>query len=84
MRVSDSGLAHGTSGSPQTIIESSEYAAKVAENERKLKEIAERSMIDESLIKELEANGVKFYYIYGKSGDSLITPGQIPSFCKSA
>ena len=60
MRGSDSGLAHGTSGSPQSTIESGEYAAKVAENERRLEESAKTPMIDEGLVKVLEGNGVKF------------------------
>lgn len=60
MRGSDSGLAHGTSGSPQATIESGEYAAKVSENEKRLEESAKRPMIDENLVKELERNGVKF------------------------
>ena len=42
MRGSNSGLAHGTSGSPQATIESGEYAAKVSDNEKKLKESAEK------------------------------------------
>lgn len=37
MRGSNSGFAHGTSGSPQIAIESSEYSAKVAENEKRVK-----------------------------------------------
>ena len=60
MRGSDSGFAHGTSGSPQSTIESGEYAAKVMENEKKLEESAMSSMIDEGLVKELKENGVKF------------------------
>lgn len=36
------------------------YAAKVAENEAKLKELASQPMIDEALVAELERNGVKF------------------------
>lgn len=43
MRGSSSGLAHGTIGSPQSTIESSEYAAKVAENEKRIKESAKNS-----------------------------------------
>lgn len=60
MRGSDSGLAHGTNGSPQATIESGEYAAKVAENEMRLRESVKGPMIDEDLVKELEKNGVKF------------------------
>lgn len=44
MRGSDSGLAHGTSGSPQTTIESDEYAAKVANNEKQLEKIAKNAL----------------------------------------
>lgn len=36
MRGSNSGYAHGTSGSPQGTLEQNEYAAKVAENEATL------------------------------------------------
>ena len=38
MRNSNTGLCHGTSGSPQESIESLEYAAKVQEIEKNLKE----------------------------------------------
>lgn len=38
MRSSNTGLSHGTSGSPQESIESLEYGAKVQEIEAKLKE----------------------------------------------
>ena len=38
MRSSNTGLSHGTSGSPQESIESLEYGAKVQEVEAKLKE----------------------------------------------
>lgn len=41
MRSSDSGYAHGTTGSPQTSIEQEEYTFKVAENEAALKEFAD-------------------------------------------
>ena len=60
MRSSDSGLAHGTNGSPQTSIESGEYTAKVEANEKKVEEEASSSMIDESLVDELRKNGTKF------------------------
>lgn len=61
MRGSSSGYAHGTSGSPQTTLEQNEYAAKVAENEARLKEEADSApLIDPSHIAEMEANGVKF------------------------
>lgn len=40
MRSSNSGYAHGTTGSPQTSIEQEEYSLKVAENEATLKEFA--------------------------------------------
>ncbi len=36
MRGSNSGYAHGTTGSPQTTLEQTEYMAKVAENEAAL------------------------------------------------
>lgn len=42
MRSSDSGLAHGTNGSPQSTIESGEYAAKVAKNEKNLEKEAKK------------------------------------------
>ncbi|SJZ96597.1 hypothetical protein SAMN02745108_02098, partial [Fibrobacter intestinalis] len=38
MRSSNTGLCHGTSGSPQESIESLEYGAKVQEIENRLKE----------------------------------------------
>lgn len=60
MRNSNSGFAHGTSGSPQSTIESGIYAAKVIENEKKVEKNATDSMIDEALVKELQDNGVKF------------------------
>lgn len=61
MRSSNSGYAHGTTGSPQTTIEQEEYALKVAENEAALKEFADNlPLIDKSLIAEMEASGVKF------------------------
>ncbi len=60
MRSSNGGLAFGTSGNPQTHIMQETYAAKVAENEARIKELTSQSMIDESLIVELERNGVKF------------------------
>lgn len=40
MRANDSGYAHGTTGSPQTTLEQTEYASKVAENEAFLLEVA--------------------------------------------
>ena len=55
MRSGNSGLAHGTSGSPQTSMEQDEYKAIVAENESALK----RALIDESLVMELEGRGEK-------------------------
>lgn len=61
MRGLDSGYAHGTSGSPQETIEQTEYAAKVAENEARFKEIAENlPLIDENLLNEIEQSGAKF------------------------
>lgn len=60
MRSGNGGLAHGTRGNPQTNITQEIYAAKVAENEARVKELASQSMIDESLIAELERNRVKF------------------------
>lgn len=41
MRASDSGYAHGTTGSPQTTLEQLEYAIKVAENEVALAELVD-------------------------------------------
>ena len=60
MRSTNGGLAYGTSGNPQTQIMQEVYAAKVAENEAKLKELATQTMIDEVLVAELERDGVKF------------------------
>lgn len=63
MRSSDTGLAHGTSGSPQATIDQHAYAAKVRELERSLAEAnnkASDSLLDPSLINELENSGVKF------------------------
>ena len=60
MRSSNGGLAYGTNGNPQTHIMQETYAAKVAENEARVKELASQKMIDASLIAELERNGVKF------------------------
>ncbi len=56
MRGSESGFAHGTSGSPQSTFESWMYALKVLKNERAV----ENSMINENLVAELERKGVKF------------------------
>lgn len=60
MRSSNGGLAYGTSGNPQTHIMQETYAAKVAENEATLKELAPQLMIDEALVAELERDGVEF------------------------
>lgn len=60
MRSSNGGLAYGTSGNPQTHIMQETYAAKVAENEAQLKELAPQLMIDEALVAELERDGVEF------------------------
>ena len=60
MRSSNGGLAYGTNGNPQTHIMQEIYAAKVAENEKRLEELAMQPMIDETLIAEIERNGVKF------------------------
>lgn len=61
MRSSNGGLAYGTSGNPQTHIMQETYAAKVAENEAKLKAAYDAApLIDQPLIAELEASGVKF------------------------
>lgn len=61
MRASSSGYAHGTSGSPQGTLEQNEYAAKVAENEARLKAEADSApLIDPLHIAEIEASGAKF------------------------
>ena len=61
MRSSNGRLAYGTSGNPQTHIMQETYAAKVAENEAKLKAEADAApLIDKSHLAELEANSVKF------------------------
>lgn len=60
MRSGNGRLAYGTSGNPQTHIMQEIYAAKVTENEARVKEFASQPMIDESLIAELERSGVKF------------------------
>ena len=61
MRSSNGRLAYGTSGNPQTHIMQEVYAAKVAENEARLKAEADAApLIDQSLITEMEASGVKF------------------------
>lgn len=61
MRASDSGYAHGTSGSPQSTLEQEEHAVKVAENEAKVKKEADNApLIDPSHIAEMETSGAKF------------------------
>lgn len=60
MKGKDSGLAHGTLGSPQTNFEQDEYANKVASNEAQLKAKLAEPMIDEALVAEFEQNNVKF------------------------
>lgn len=60
MRSSNGKLAYGTNGNPQTHIMQETYAAKVGENEAKLKELALQSMVDAALVAELERGGVKF------------------------
>ena len=61
MRSSNGELAYGTRGNPQTHIMQETYAAKVAENEAKLKVDADAApLIDQSLITDMEASGVKF------------------------
>ena len=61
MRSSNGGLAYGTRGNPQTHIMQETYAAKVAENEKKLKAESDAApLIDQSHLAEMEANGVKF------------------------
>ena len=61
MRSSNGGLAYGTSGNPQTDIVQETYAAKVAENEKRLKAESDAApLIDELHIAEMEASGVKF------------------------
>lgn len=60
MRSINGELAYGTNGNPQTNIMQETYAAKVAENEERLKKVVYQPMIDETLIAELESNGVKF------------------------
>ena len=61
IRASNSGYAHGTSGSPQGTLEQNEYTAKVAENEAKLKAEADNApLIDPLHIAEMEAGGAKF------------------------
>lgn len=49
MRSSNGGLAYGTNGNPQTHIMQESYAAKVAENESKLKKLVSQPMVDEAL-----------------------------------
>lgn len=60
MRSANGGLAYGTNGNPQTNIMQETYAAKVAENEARLRELVSQSLIDEDLVAELGRNGVKF------------------------
>ena len=61
MRSSNGGLAYGTSGNPQTHIMQETYAAKVAENEARVKTESDASpLIDQSHLAEMEASGVKF------------------------
>lgn len=61
MRSSNGRLAYGTSGNPQTHIMQETYAAKVAENEAKLKAEANAApLTDRSHLAELEANSVRF------------------------
>lgn len=61
MKGHDSGLAHGTIGSPQTSLDQGEYAEQVRENERQLKAaIATDELIDEELVHALEQSKEKF------------------------
>lgn len=61
IRANSSGYVHGTSGSPQCILEQNEYAARVAENEAKLKAKADNApLIDPLHIAEIEAKGARF------------------------
>ena len=61
MRSSNGGLAYGTSGNPQTHIMQETYAAKVAENEARIKaESDAEPLIKDSLLAEMEVSGVKF------------------------
>ncbi len=64
MRRTNSGLAHGTSGSPQSTIEQEYHGIIASENESRLKQDVESQreapLIDEILIKELEESGIKF------------------------
>ena len=60
MHSSDSGLAHGTIGSPQFTIEQERHAIIAAENEASLKrDVEDKPLIDNDLIKELEKSGEK-------------------------
>ncbi len=61
MRSSNGDLAYGTNGNPQTHIMQETYAAKVAENEARLRaEFNALPLIDQSQLAEMEASGVKF------------------------
>ena len=61
MRSSNGGLAYGTNGNPQTHIMQGVYAAKVMENEAKVKADADNApLIDNDLLDDMEARGVKF------------------------
>lgn|GEM_PF-6147363 len=61
IRANSSGYVHGTSGSPQCILEQNEYAARVAENEAKLKAKADNApLIDPLHIAEIEAKEARF------------------------
>ena len=44
MNHSNSGLAHGASGSPQLTLENGEMAARAKENEARLRETLNKSM----------------------------------------
>ena len=58
MNHGNSGLAHGTSGSPQLAIDNGDMAAKAKENERKLAEGTKKPIIKNGHV-TLKSIGVK-------------------------
>ena len=59
MRNSNTGLSHGTAGSPQESLESLEYGAKVQEIEQNLKEVLGQPEYPKGTLSSLE-NTVHF------------------------
>lgn len=62
MRATNSGLAHGTSGSPQASLEQEIYEQTVRQNETSLQQLTQHGeLVDPSLVTEMEKHGYKFH-----------------------